>query len=92
MAFNIRVMGLKCVNHTTFTLITALFYFLLCHNKSTDDNGGSRIMAGQAYVPKHAQTERSTTDTSVESEIEGIEKEDLPSQPPPAKEYRKEGK
>ncbi|XP_056620577.1 protein sel-1 homolog 1 [Triplophysa dalaica] len=59
-------------------------------SQSTDDNGGSRIMAGQAYVPKHAQTERSTTDTSVESEVEGIEKEDLPSQPPPAKEYRKE--
>lgn len=62
-----------------------------CQNQSTDDSDGSRIMAGHAYVPKDAQPDRSTTDTGVESEIEGIEKEDLPNQPPPPEERHKEG-
>jgi len=48
-------------------------------------------LSGHAYVPKDAQPDSSTTDTSVESEIEAIEKEDLPSQPPPPEERRKEG-
>uniref|UniRef100_A0A8C2BVX9 SEL1L adaptor subunit of ERAD E3 ubiquitin ligase n=1 Tax=Cyprinus carpio TaxID=7962 RepID=A0A8C2BVX9_CYPCA len=47
-------------------------------------------MAGHAYVPD-AQTESSTTDTGVESEVEGVEQEDLPSQPPPPEERHKEG-
>uniref|UniRef100_A0A8C2BW77 SEL1L adaptor subunit of ERAD E3 ubiquitin ligase n=1 Tax=Cyprinus carpio TaxID=7962 RepID=A0A8C2BW77_CYPCA len=46
-------------------------------------------MAGHAYVPD-AQTESSTTDTGVESEVEGVEQEDLPSQPPPPEERHKE--
>uniref|UniRef100_A0A671NEP4 Protein sel-1 homolog 1-like n=1 Tax=Sinocyclocheilus anshuiensis TaxID=1608454 RepID=A0A671NEP4_9TELE len=47
------------------------------------DNDGSKIVAGHAYVSKDAQTDSSTTDTGVESEVEGVEQEDLPSQPPP---------
>ncbi|CAM4693441.1 unnamed protein product [Leuciscus chuanchicus] len=58
--------------------------------QSTDDKDGSRILSGHAYVPKDPQPDSSTTDTGVESEIEGIEKEDLPSQPPPPEERRKE--
>lgn len=49
-------------------------------------------MAGQAYVSKHGQTGGSATDAGFESEVDGIEKEDLPSQPPPPKQSRKEGK
>uniref|UniRef100_A0A8C2BVY1 SEL1L adaptor subunit of ERAD E3 ubiquitin ligase n=1 Tax=Cyprinus carpio TaxID=7962 RepID=A0A8C2BVY1_CYPCA len=60
------------------------------YGQSTDDNDGSKIMAGHAYVPD-AQTESSTTDTGVESEVEGVEQEDLPSQPPPPEERHKEG-
>lgn len=48
-------------------------------------------MTGRAYVPKDAQTDSSTADTDMESKVEEIEKEDLPSQPPPPQERRKEG-
>ncbi|XP_051954606.1 protein sel-1 homolog 1 isoform X2 [Xyrauchen texanus] len=59
-------------------------------SQNTDDNDSSSIVVGHAYVPKHAQADRSTKDTRVESEVEGIEKEDLPTQPPPKEEQLKE--
>uniref|UniRef100_A0A673ND99 Protein sel-1 homolog 1 n=1 Tax=Sinocyclocheilus rhinocerous TaxID=307959 RepID=A0A673ND99_9TELE len=61
------------------------------YGQSTDNNDGSKIVAGHAYVAKDAQTDSSTTDTGVESEVEGVEQEDLPSQPPPPEERHKEG-
>ncbi len=61
------------------------------YGQSTDNNDGSKIMAGHAYVSKDAQADSSTTDTGVESEVEGVEQEDLPSQPPPPEERHKEG-
>lgn len=48
-------------------------------------------MAGHAYVSKDAHGDSSTTDTGAESEVEGVEQEDLPSQPPPPEERHKEG-
>uniref|UniRef100_A0A8C1T3N8 SEL1L adaptor subunit of ERAD E3 ubiquitin ligase n=1 Tax=Cyprinus carpio TaxID=7962 RepID=A0A8C1T3N8_CYPCA len=49
-------------------------------------NDGSKFVVGQAYVPKDTQADSSTTDNEVENEVEGIEQEDLPSQPPPQEE------
>uniref|UniRef100_A0A673N6G5 Protein sel-1 homolog 1 n=1 Tax=Sinocyclocheilus rhinocerous TaxID=307959 RepID=A0A673N6G5_9TELE len=43
------------------------------YGQSTDNNDGSKIVAGHAYVAKDAQTDSSTTDTGVESEVEGIQ-------------------
>ncbi|XP_050994899.1 protein sel-1 homolog 1 [Labeo rohita] len=59
-------------------------------SQSTDNNDGSKIVAGHAYVPKDAQADHGTTDTGAESEVEGVEQEDLPSQPPPPQERHKE--
>lgn len=64
---------------------------MVCRNQKTDENDASRIVAGQVYVAKVGQTDRSTTDTGVEIEVEGVEQEDLPSQPPPVEERHKEG-
>uniref|UniRef100_A0A8C2Q3F8 Protein sel-1 homolog 1 n=1 Tax=Cyprinus carpio TaxID=7962 RepID=A0A8C2Q3F8_CYPCA len=59
-------------------------------SKSKDGNDGSKFVVGQAYVPKDTQADSSTTDNEVENEVEGIEQEDLPSQPPPQEERHKE--
>lgn len=62
------------------------------HSEKTEEktDDASRIVAGQVYISKVDQTDRSTTDTGVEIEVEGVEQEDLPSQPPPAEERHKE--
>uniref|UniRef100_A0A8C2Q3T9 SEL1L adaptor subunit of ERAD E3 ubiquitin ligase n=1 Tax=Cyprinus carpio TaxID=7962 RepID=A0A8C2Q3T9_CYPCA len=59
-------------------------------SESKDGNDGSKFVVGQAYVPKDTQADSSTTDNEVENEVEGIEQEDLPSQPPPQEERHKE--
>nr|AFA43701.1 SEL1L [Danio rerio] len=59
-------------------------------SQSTAENEGANIVTGRAYVPKDAETDSSATDTDMESKVEEIEKEDLPSQPPPPQERSKE--
>ncbi|KAL6486457.1 hypothetical protein MHYP_G00058490 [Metynnis hypsauchen] len=64
------------------------------HDQNTEEDEvpvSTRVVAGQAVSPQEAppttdehQVEEGMKDRGVENEAEGIEKEDLPNQPPPA--------